>query len=212
MAIKSKHISNAWLTIHGLLSKDHQYFSKFIQNKLIEAGPFILEDHQEELNLSLRRIKKLLSKRPTTQSSSDRKIIAHGHIHTQTHDFILNNAGKTFYTKCPWDALCTPHLLESEVLITGRCHLSKSEVSIKASPYGFEVDNEDVYISFKEPEQLTPHAFEEIENWNYLFFNKDIAENWVSSKNDLILLPLAQTFQIASWVTTELYKDTLKPL
>lgn len=203
--LKAKQIVKNWCEILGELSNDHCYFSTTIIKKLTAGKPFSVAELDEELHVPVRRIKKLISKRPTTHFDKDRCIRSHGGVSATETNIVIKSNEKTFYANSAWESLALSTILDVDLTITTKCDKSQEEIEIKVTPQGYETNNDDIMISFLPPAELTADKMVNIHEWSFFILGSENGEEWVEQHPDYLLIPLSIAYQSARDATEKTY-------
>jgi len=203
--LKAKQIVKKWCELIGELSDDHRYFSTTVLKKLSGGKPFSVAELDNELHVSLRRIKKLLSKRPKTHFDENHCIRSHGGISATKTNITLQSNDSTFYANSAWESLAICTLLDMDLTISAFCEHSQKEIKIKITPLGYETDCDDIMISFIPLLDLDTDKTLNINSWSFFIFNSNNGEEWIDEHPDLLLMPLSIAYQSARDVAEKIY-------
>jgi hypothetical protein len=206
--LKAKHLVKKWVEISGELSDDHRYFSNTIAKKLATGNSFSVGELDQELHIPIRRIKKLLGKRPITSFNDDKNIVSHtGLSVVDTGIHMSNNAKLNFYASSAFESLAMSTFLNSDLTLKTKCLHSNKEIIINLTPNGYETNFDDVMVSFVSLNDLNLEKLLKISDWSIFIASSELAEEWIEKQNpDLLLMPLSLAYQSARNTYEELYK------
>jgi hypothetical protein len=205
--LKSKHIVKKWCETIGELSDDHRYFSTTIVKKLSDGSSFSVAELDEILHIPIRRIKKLISKRPHTNFSSEKNIIEHnGFTSEETKIKIHKENDSIFYASNAWQSLGMSVLLKKNLVISTTCQFSGEEINIEIPEYGYETDCDEIMVSFLSLNDLSLDKINNISNWSFFIKGVQQGEEWIQDHPDKLLMPLSLAYQSARDTTVKLYQ------
>lgn len=202
--IKTKKLVKTWMEQMGVLEADHRSFSLSLARHLFDAGVVSLGQFESE-QLNMRRLKRLVKKRPPVHFNPEHQIDGHGGLTLRFTPHALSCEEKTIHALSAWEALQVPVILDRTMDLSSSCGITGEAIELRLSPMGYETAVEELHVSFLFPEDLNPDNMFASSKWSHFIASTAAAETYLDENPDHMLVPISQCYQFARDVVEKTY-------